>query len=589
MALDAPAVKSRSSLQRLKARVGLNKKLPPTPVPAVAHSAAPAEVERNEGGQGAASSSASPRDGAKVTKDYVEPTSSIGSSILTQAQQGVGLNPIAEANSENLPPARPRNSDMSRKSSNPLFRFSTRFRSNSSPDEPRPKPAAPPPLPKGLKHTKTIVRPSNSAQAQARREAALVAAGLKPAQPVKTLSQIEAEENQRVGVARSPDEEFGGASEAAELVKMWRTKSATSSLGKGADLVSRSYTPPVATSPLPESRFSPVPPASPRSHRSRRSLDRTHSHTNTDSTEKVQQWLKQSPQSSPRPDRLSKDSERERFIGYTMPRSPIAAAIPHVAPSPRATSHDLELTDSEDTEEFFSLPNSPQPPLSDHVSPTSPTSRTFSDASGQASTSTRPLPMLVTSSSVGSDTSCSAGPPTPSLPSTPTLAKPRGFSAHRGAPNGIAPIIVETSEDGVLLGGRDTVMVSPPKVANLDVSSAPASVHSFGSLRTPVPPPKNERRSSGLFFAKRTSTLPTNRAEAQVPVDLHRGATIATANGRATKLFDKATRRQARQPPAPLHRAPTLAVTMHSVASVEQSLRAIEDDEARRLSEVAYF
>ena len=39
--------------QRLKAKVGLNKKPPPTPVPAVAHSAAPAEVERAVGGQGA--------------------------------------------------------------------------------------------------------------------------------------------------------------------------------------------------------------------------------------------------------------------------------------------------------------------------------------------------------------------------------------------------------------------------------------------------------------------------------------------------------------------------------------------------------
>lgn len=52
MHLATPAVKARSSLQRLKAKVGgLNKKLPSTPVPAVAHSAAAAEVERIAEGQ----------------------------------------------------------------------------------------------------------------------------------------------------------------------------------------------------------------------------------------------------------------------------------------------------------------------------------------------------------------------------------------------------------------------------------------------------------------------------------------------------------------------------------------------------------
>ncbi|VDB94319.1 unnamed protein product [Peniophora sp. CBMAI 1063] len=586
MVLDAPAVKARSSLQRLKARVGLNKKLPPTPVPEVAHSAAPAEVERGEGEQGAASTSASPLDGAKATKMDAEPSTSIGSSSLTPARQSVGTNPTAEANAENLPRPRLRDNAMSRQNSNPLFRFSARFRSNSSPDEPRPKAPAPPPLPKGLKHTKTVIQPqSTSAQAQARREAALRATGLMPAQPVKTLAQIEAEEDRRVGVARPPGADSAGPSEAAELVKMWRVKSATSSHSKDADPTSRPHTPQTASTPRPAPATSPIPPASPRSHRSRRSLDRTHTHTNTDSTEKVQQWLRHSPQSTPRPERHSRDSERERFVSYTMPRSPVAAAIPHVAPSPRAVQ-EADLTESEESEEFFSLPpNSPQP-LSN---PASPTSRTFSEDSGHASTSTHPLPMLAPSSSVGSDTSCSAGPPTPSLPSAPALSKPRGFSAHRGAPNGIAPIIVETSEDGVLVSGCEVVINTPPRsMRNVDAFSAPASVRSFGDLKAPAPPPKNERRSSGLFFAKRTSTLPIQRAEPAAPVDLHRGATIATSKARASNIFDK--RRQTKLPsPPPVKPIPALAVTMHSHASVEAGLRAIEDDEARRLAEVAYF
>ena len=56
MPLNAPAVKARSSLQRLKTKVGLNKKLPPTPEPVATLSAGPAVAERGEGGQGAVAS-----------------------------------------------------------------------------------------------------------------------------------------------------------------------------------------------------------------------------------------------------------------------------------------------------------------------------------------------------------------------------------------------------------------------------------------------------------------------------------------------------------------------------------------------------
>ncbi|KAI0316404.1 hypothetical protein OF83DRAFT_253822 [Amylostereum chailletii] len=430
--------------------------------------------------------------------------------------------------------------------------------SPTSPTDARTRPT--PPLP-------------NDFTSKARRDEALRARGLLPPAKVKDLSQLEAEENRRLPISPVIDSETSsepGTSAARAIMDSWRAQNegllkpndsadAEENIARASPKdVPLPLTPPSSTHRLPLTPPA-TPPKSPRpagprarsspSHSPRASVSqsrsshegRARSPSETESAEKVSQWLQHSPGRSPtkrtKP-RTSEDSARERLVGSALPRSPTAAT--HSGEHPQ------------------------DPPKS----------------SSQLSHST------------ASDL--------PDVPSYPFL--PRSPTSKRARPAHLAPVIVESAEESPLcdephiqfaveqdvpflaqeFGAFDGHQTAPPLIATFPV---------------PRPRPRPSKADEGGAAKKKTE----NRKSLGFMLGKKRAGTLQPepllAKPSSLGNLRRAMTTRSKPAPSPLPCPPGIAEvpavplspTMHNQGTILLGVKTIEDEESRRLSEMAFM
>ncbi|KAI0035365.1 hypothetical protein K488DRAFT_83071 [Vararia minispora EC-137] len=621
--MSNPTLKQKSSFHRLKQRIGLDKdkKLPPPPL-------TPSDVPGDSSGRSSldAHAHAAPRkirrwtDPVWITRTDVTPrgsnsrhdkkvrTYSALALIWLALTSSSPLLPPARISRPSVPPLEPPPAPAAShlrpmvKKVNALQRITMHFKSGrdttSPPDtvEPTARPA--------LKLSLREKAPHQEADlaAKARREEALRARGLRPLGKTKYLSDIEAEENRRVGVVPLPQSDPEGPSVAAALVDSWRAKNSseptdsqnvrTNTLAPAPASPAASPQPAVVTPPAsPRKETSETTRTTPRSTRSRKSEDASPSHApaQTEAAEKVAQWLQRSPPPSPRRVPRPRDSEGDRLAAFTMPRGPRAPPMTRTSVDTTRSSMEVARTSVEAARTSAEVARDQPAPASPL-----PIMQTFSDASSHRrapSTSEQshlmppPSPILPSSSS---EASCSAStePLTPSTASHSLTPRARGTT--RGPPAGMAPIIIETAEEGILRDERGILAASPEACTSefgKNLPPVPQSAPVPGATLRPPGRGKGERRSLGFLFSKpvRSATLEPEQSHglsgARSAGDLRRGITLsARSRAGAEKRLN---------PPSAMPVTP-LAPTMHSQSSIADGVQFIADDESRRLSELAF-
>ncbi|KAA1467712.1 hypothetical protein DENSPDRAFT_926811 [Dentipellis sp. KUC8613] len=329
------------------------------------------------------------------------------------------------------------------------------------------------------------------------------------------------------------------------------------------------------------------------------------------------------------PGRKSTSSQRSTRI----PSSPTSLRMP--PSSPRSIHHSSPRT----RPAALPAPSGPLPPTPSEVQKSpAPTQRSFSRPSHLHDTSDEP------SAPSSSDHTTSTMPTSPTLPSlmestsshmshttssssvlTPSHSD---SSAGSGGPKlaaraPITPIIIESTEEGIprtdiLIEQHDALLRVDGEFGLLKDAHA----HALPSVTLPLPtarprPPRpeaDERRKSLAFFGgkKRAQTL---GAEPQPPLakplsltNLRRSVAGALRPRPVSQLAVRRTPSPSLVPPVPAsawkadadggagmlgpgdaRRRPAAAPRMHSRASIVVETRGIEDDESRRLSELAFL